>query len=113
MQERVTSDTLGDEVEILVVEELVIVVQEKERHDAHVHHVLFVQWVVHIKVSHVVVPLWIMRVQEQSVYWELWTNSLANIKQVEHLLDRLVALLSHTSVEIKVRGNARKMITYL
>ena len=59
---------------------------------------LLVQWVVHIKVSHVVVPLWIMRVQEQSIYWELWANSLADIEQVEHLLDGLIALLTHASV---------------
>lgn len=87
VDEGVARDALGDELEILVVEELIVVVQEEEGHHRHIHHVLLVQWVVHIQISHVVVPLWIVGVEEQSVEWELWTNSLANIKQVKHLLN--------------------------
>jgi hypothetical protein len=36
-------------------------------------------------------------VQEHGVEGELGSNSLADIKKIEHLLDGLVSLLSHTS----------------
>jgi hypothetical protein len=38
-----------------------------------------------------------MGIQEHSVQRELRSNSLADIKKIEHLLDGLVSLLSHTS----------------
>ena len=38
-----------------------------------------------------------MGIQEHSVKRELRSNSLADIKKIEHLLDGLVSLLSHTS----------------
>ena len=98
VQERVPTDSFGDKLEILIVEELVVVVKCQERHDRHIHDVLLVQRVVHIQISHVVVPLWIVGVQEQCVEWELWSDSFAHIEQVEHLLDGFVTLLSHTSV---------------
>ena len=98
VQERVPTDGLCDKLEILVVEELVVVVECQERHDRHIHDVLLVQRVVHIQISHVVVPLRIVGVQEQCVEWELWSNSFAHIEQIEHLLDGLVTLLSHTSI---------------
>lgn len=38
-----------------------------------------------------------MGIQEHSVQRELRSNSLADIKKIEHLLNGLVSLLSHTS----------------
>ena len=39
-----------------------------------------------------------MGIQEHGVQRELRSNSLADIKKIEHLLDGLVSLLSHTSI---------------
>ncbi len=41
--------------------------------------------------------LTIVGVQEHGVEGELGSDSLADIEEVEHLLNRLVSLLSHTS----------------
>jgi hypothetical protein len=38
-----------------------------------------------------------MGIQEHGIERELRSNSLADIKKIEHLLDGLVSLLSHTS----------------
>ena len=43
--------------------------------------------------------LTIVGVQEHGVEGELGSNSLADIEEVEHLLNRLVSLLSHTSID--------------
>ena len=42
--------------------------------------------------------LTIVGVQEHGVEGELGSDSLADIEEVEHLLNRLVSLLSHTSI---------------
>ncbi len=42
--------------------------------------------------------LTIVGVQEHGVEGEFGSDSLDDIKEVEHLLNRLVALLAHTSV---------------
>jgi len=60
--------------------------------------VLFEKWIINIEVSHIIIPLWIMWVQKHSLQWELWANSLNNIKEIKHLLNRFVSLLSHASV---------------
>ena len=44
-----------------------------------------------------ILSLTIMVIQEHSVQRELRSNSLADIKKIEHLLNGLVSLLSHTS----------------
>ena len=43
--------------------------------------------------------LTIVGVQEHGVEGELGSDSLDDIKEVEHLLNRLVSLLSHTSID--------------
>ena len=43
--------------------------------------------------------LTIVGVQEHRVKGELGSDSLDDIKEVEHLLNRLVSLLSHTSID--------------
>ena len=43
--------------------------------------------------------LTIVWVQEHGVEGELGSDSLDDIKEVEHLLNRLVSLLSHTSID--------------
>ena len=60
MQEGVAHNCLGNELEILIVEEHVIIVEEHEGHDWQVHHVLFIHGVVNIQISHVIIPFWIM-----------------------------------------------------
>ena len=40
-----------------------------------------------------------MGVKEHGIEGELGSDSLAHVEQVEHLLNRLVSLLSHTSIE--------------
>ena len=45
--------------------------------------------------------LTIVGVQEHGVEGELGSDSLDDIKEVEHLLNRLVSLLSHTSIDKK------------
>lgn len=42
--------------------------------------------------------LTIVGVQEHGVEGELGSDSLADIEEVEHLLNRLVSLLPHTSI---------------
>ena len=42
--------------------------------------------------------LTIVGVQEHGVEGELGSDSFADIEEVEHLLNRLVSLLSHTSI---------------
>ena len=89
---------LGDERHVLVVEHDVVVVQEDERSQRGEHHKLLVVRVLNIQVSHIIVPLRIMWVQEHGIKGELGSNSLGNVEKVEHLLNGLVTLLSHTSV---------------
>ena len=48
-------------------------------------------------VINIILSLTIMGIQEHSVQRELRSNSLADIKKIEHLLNGLVSLLSHTS----------------
>jgi hypothetical protein len=48
------------------------------------------------------IKLTIVRVQEHGVKRELGSNSLADIKEIQHLFDGLVSLLSHTSIGIKL-----------
>ena len=43
--------------------------------------------------------LTIVGVQEHGVEGELGSDSLDDIKEVEHLFNRLVSLLSHTSID--------------
>ena len=45
--------------------------------------------------------LTIVGVQEHGVEGELGSDSLDDIKEVKHLLNRLVSLLSHTSIDKK------------
>jgi len=49
------------------------------------------------RVINFILNLTIMGIQEHSVQRELRSDSLADIKKIEHLLDGLVSLLSHTS----------------
>ena len=98
MEERVSEDCLGDEVEVLVVEEVVIVVQEQETSNTQVDAMVLDCWIIDVQVSHIIIPLWIMGIKEHGLQWELWSNSLDDIKEIEHLLDGLVSLLSHASV---------------
>ena len=93
---------LGDESHILVMEHDVVVVEEHERSDRSEHHVLLVVGVLNVQVGHIIIPFGVVRVQEHSLKRELRSNTLGNIKEIEHLLDRLVTLLAHTSV----RGNS-------
>jgi hypothetical protein len=48
--------------------------------------------------------LTIVGVQEHGIERELGSDSLAHIEEIEHLLNRLVSLLSHTSVNGKKVG---------
>ena len=59
-QERVTHNGLSDKLEIFIVEEHVIIVEEHEAHDGHVHGMLFIHWVINIQISHIIIPFWIM-----------------------------------------------------
>ena len=60
VEECVSTHGLGDEGEILIVEELVVVVQEEETHDGKVHDVLLEHWVINVEVGHIIIPLWIV-----------------------------------------------------
>ena len=102
--------SLGYEMVVLVVEEKVVVIKEQQGGQTHHHCLRFVRVVVHVQVGHVIVPLGIVRVQEHSFQRELRSDSSDHIEQVEHLLDGLVSLLSHTSVQ---RRSGFEMGTYL
>ena len=80
MQEGVSHNGFGDELEILIVEEHVIIVEEHEWHHWQVHHVLFIHRVVNIQISHIIIPFWIMWVQHQCLQWELWANSFSYVQ---------------------------------
>ena len=97
VQESVPEHCLSHELEVLVMEEHVVVVKEQERHERKVHHVLLEERVINVQISHVIIPLWIVRVQQHRLKWEFRANSLDHIEQVQHLLDRFVSLLPHTS----------------
>ena len=96
-----TEGSLGHERHILVVEHDVVVVEEQEGGEGCEHHVLLVVWVIDVEIGHIVVPFGVVRVEEKCIKWELWSNTSADIKQVEHLFDRLVTLLAHTSVDMR------------
>ena len=50
------------------------------------------------------IKLTVMRIQEHSVQGEFGSNSFNYIEKVEHLLDRIVSLLSHTSINNVSKG---------
>ena len=110
--EQKAESALGHELHVLVVEEYVVVIQEQELYHTQINyrgfaysrdggkdHVLFVVWVVDVEVSHVIIPfsyihslnivlfITIVGVQEHGVKWELGSDSLADIKEIEHLFN--------------------------
>ena len=54
----------------------------------------------HFLVIELLIYLTIMGIKEHSIKGELGANSFADIKKIEHLLNRLVSLLSHASIII-------------
>ena len=93
------------------MEEHIVVVQEDEGGDTGEHGELLVVRIVDIQVGHVIIPLWIVWVQHHSLEWESWSDSLDYIKQVKHLLNGLVSLLSHTSADESILVIV-KVLTY-
>ena len=110
-QEGSSHDGLGDELEVLVVEENIVVIQEHETSSHQPHHLGLVEWVFNVQICHVIIPLWIVWVQHHSLEWESWSDSLDYIKQVKHLLNGLVSLLSHTSADESILVIV-KVLTY-
>ena len=85
--EETSESGLGHERHVLVVEHDVVVVKEHERGDGREHHVLLVVRVLNVQVGHIIIPFRIVGVEEHSLERELRSNTLGDIKQVEHLLD--------------------------
>ena len=54
-----------------------------------------------MQMINLIYTLTIVGVQEHGVEGELGSDSLADIEEVEHLLNRLVSLLPHTSIAKK------------
>ena len=105
-QEHETESGLGDKLHVLVVEENVVVVQEEEGSNGGEGHVAFVVGILNVEVSHIIVPLAVVGIQEHGAQREAWAHPLAHIQQVEHLLDGVVAGLTHASKhKCKVRKN--------
>jgi UDP-N-acetylglucosamine:LPS N-acetylglucosamine transferase len=94
----VSPKSFDGELKVLVLEEDVVIVKENKSCCCSVCGESLVDWVVNVEVSHVVVPLWVVGIKEHGVEWELWSNSFYYVQQVEHLLDGLVTLLSHTTM---------------
>lgn len=103
-----TESGLGDESHVAVVEHDVVVVQEQERGEGGEHHELFVVGVLDVQVGHVIIPLRVVGIEEHGINRELWSNALGNIKQIKHLLNRLVTLLAHTSADME---SGRELVT--
>jgi len=96
--EKTSEGSLGNECHVLVVEHDVVVVKENESGDGCERHVLLVVGVLNVQIGHIIIPFGVVGVQEHSFKRELRANTLCNVEEIEHLLNRLVALLTHTSI---------------
>ena len=85
--EQKTKSGFGNELHVLVVEEQVVVIKEKEAGCGGKHKELLVVWVVNIEVGHVIIPFGVVGIQKHGVERELWPDSLNDVEQVKHLLD--------------------------
>ena len=110
VKESISKHCLVDEMEALIVEEHIVIVKEKEGYNREVHHVVLEQRIINVKVSHIIIPLWVIWIQEHRVQWELWPNSLHDVKKVQHLFDGFISLLSHASIIIV--GFSLLVLTY-
>ena len=84
--------------EVFVVEEGVVVIKKKYGKKSSEFGVLVIKTMVYLQESHVVVPFGVVLIKKSSAERELWANSLYNVKQIEHFLNRFISLLSHTPV---------------
>ena len=100
--QRNTDKNLVNEGHVLVMQEVVVVEQPQERENTNGGGLSFIHIVINVQVCHIIIPFWIRWVQEQSWEWELWADSANNVEKIKHLFNRLVSLLSHTSMNGKV-----------